>query len=251
MSRSIPPVFLLVDISNTFTKVAFSSGKTVGRVIRIPTAELTAASFRKALGKRAVSRAVISSVVPAKNPVIESSLPCPICWVGSRVQLGVKMDYPKPETLGADRLANVAGCVAIYGAPAIVVDLGTAITFDVISATGTYLGGIIAPGLKALADYLPERTALLPKIAIKEPRRAVGKSTAEAMLAGSVFGYRGLVREILSQLRREAFPRRIPLVVATGGDADLASGDEPLFDVIDPTLTMEGLRIIGLLNRIP
>jgi len=216
--------------------------------MRIPTAELTQASLRDVLGSRAARAAVVASVVPDKNTTISAVLNCPICWVGFKNRLGVTIDYPRPETLGADRLANVAACVALHGAPAIVMDFGTATTFDVISAKKIYLGGVIAPGLKAMTEYLSARTALLPQIELKEPTRTVGKSTVEAMLAGAMHGYRGMVREIIGQISRETFPRSSPRLIATGGDAPMIAKKFPIFHTIDPRLTLEGLRIIGMLN---
>ncbi len=240
--------YVLVDVSNSFTKIVFSSRDRLGRVQRIPTKELSPASLGKVLRGKKVGHAVVASVVPAKNAVLEKMLPGPVCWVSAKVSLGVGIDYPKAETIGADRLANAAAVLALYGAPAIVVDFGTAVTFDVVSAQGNYVGGVIAPGLSAMTDYLHDRTALLPKVKLIEPRRAIGRSTEEAMRAGAVHGYRGLIREILLQIKREIAPRRPPVVVATGGDARLIAGQTSLFSAVSPMLTLEGLRLIGNLN---
>ena len=137
---------------------------------------------------------------------------------------------PTPKSIGADRLANAAAVAALYGCPAIVVDFGTAVTFDIVSARRNYIGGVIAPGLEAMTNFLYQRTALLPKLSLKEPRRAIGRSTIEAMLSGAVFGYRGLVREILARIRAEQFPRRKLHVVATGGYARLIAAQLPEID---------------------
>src|SRR5207247_10885949 len=133
---------------------------------------------------------------------------------------GVGIDYPRPETIGPDRLANSVAVKHHFGAPAIVVDFGTAVTFDVVNREGSYVGGIIAPGLAAMTEYLHEKTALLPKIKIREIKRVIGKSTQEAMLIGAVHGYRGLVRALLQELKRELGVRRLP-VIATGGHGQL------------------------------
>jgi type III pantothenate kinase len=240
--------FVLVDISNSFTKVAFSSRERLGRSFRLPTSELTAASLRRRLGPRKAKHAVVASVVPSRNGVIAKVLPPPVCWVSDKIPLGVGIDYPKPETIGADRLANAAAAVALYGSPAIVVDFGTAVTFDVISPAGTYAGGVIAPGLSAMTDYLHKRTALLPRVTLREPRQAIGRSTAEAMRAGAIYGYRGLVSEILRQLLKEIPSRSQTPLIATGGDAKLIAGSTGLFSAVSPSLTLEGLRLIGCLN---
>src|SRR6202000_664339 len=125
------------------------------------------------------------------------------------------------------------------GAPVVVVDFGTAVTFDVVNAKGNYAGGIIAPGLAAMTDYLHEKTALLPKINIREVKSVVGKSTEEAMLIGAVQGYRGLVRELIGELKRELRAKKLP-VVATGGYAKLIASGLPEISAVEPSLTLEG-----------
>ena len=241
------PVFL-IDISNTFTKVAIARGGRMGRVQRIPTAGLSQGQIRALAPKSAEFDTVAASVVPKKKRVVDSACASGVCWVGPETRLGVGIDYPAPQSIGPDRLANAAGCAAIYGAPAIVVDFGTAVTFDVISADKNYIGGVIAPGLNALSEYLHDRTALLPLIRLREPLGAVGRSTEEAMLSGAVHGYRGLVAEILRQIKHEAFPRKRPKIVATGGDADLIAAGLPVFDAVDPLLTLRGLLVIAKMN---
>jgi type III pantothenate kinase len=168
--------------------------------------------------------------------------------VGHKLKLGTGIVYPQPASIGADRLANAAAVRTLYGAPAIVVDFGTAVTFDIISVQGDYIGGVIAPGLDAMTHYLYERTALLPRIRLSEPVSAIGKSTQGAMLAGTVYGYRGLVREILEEIRKELAEKRKLHVVATGGYAELIAARMPEIEVVHPNLTLEGLRIIGDLN---
>ena len=169
-------------------------------------------------------------------------------YVGPRVKLGVGIDYPSPQTIGADRLANAAAVAGLYGCPAIVVDFGTAVTFDIVSTERKYIGGVIAPGLEAMTNFLYQRTALLPKLSLREPRRAVGRSTIEAMRAGAIFGYRGLVREIVKQIRAEEFPQEHVHIVATGGYARLVASKLPTIDAVHPNLTLEGLRLAANLN---
>ena len=189
-------------------------------------------------------------MVPKKNSAISKAAhnKAQVLWLNSKLKLGVTIDYPKPESIGADRLANVAAVAELYGWPAIVVDFGTAVTFDVVSGERTYIGGVIAPGLEAMTDFLYQNTALLPKLSLKEPRSAVGKSTVEAMRSGAIFGYRGLVREILARIKAEQFSRRKVAVIATGGYARLLASRVPEVAVVHPHLTLEGLRIVGNLN---
>jgi len=129
-----------------------------------------------------------------------------------------------------------------------VVDFGTAVTFDIVSAEQKYIGGVIAPGLEAMTNFLYQRTALLPKISLREPRRTIGRSTREAMRAGAVLGYRGLIGEIIGRIKAERFAKRKVHVVATGGYAGLIAAKLPEIDVVRADLTLEGLRIIANLN---
>jgi type III pantothenate kinase len=244
------PVFLLIDISNSFTKFASASPDALRRIRRLPTPALTQRDFARMA--RPGQKIVLSSVVPEKARLALRAFAPHVArgdllTVSSRVNLGAGIDYPRPSTIGADRLANAAAVHQLYGAPAVVVDFGTAVTFDIISPKGEYIGGVIAPGLEVMSDYLFQRTALLPRIRPSEPASAIGRSTRAAMLAGAVYGYRGLVREILRQIRTQLGVRRLH-VVATGGYATLISARLPEIKVVHPNLTLEGLRIIGNLN---
>lgn len=248
MPRAID--YLLMDVSNSFTKVAFSSSKRMQRPSRIPTERLTSKSLVALLAGRSVRTIVVCSVVPAKNREIKRAAgAAKIIWLNARIRLGVGIDYPTPSTIGADRLANAAAVAVLHGAPAIVVDFGTAVTFDIVAANKTYIGGVIAPGLESMTNFLYQRTALLPKLSLREPRRAVGKSTIEAMRAGAIYGYRGLVREIIERIKEQEFGRRQVTVVATGGYARLIARKLPVIDIVDENLTLQGLRIVGNLNR--
>lgn len=241
--------FLLVDNSNSFTKFALSSETRMGAAHRLPTREVSPAKVRELLRGWEFRRVVLCSVVPAKAAVLKRIFRAhPVLEVSSRISLGVGIEYPKPASIGADRLANAAAAAAFYGAPAIVVDFGTAVSFDILAANGNYVGGVIAPGLEAMTDYLHQRTALLPKITLLEPPAAIGKSTRAAMLSGAVYGYRGLIRQILLELRRELGNPRKLSVVATGGYAELIAAALPEIQTVRQDLTLQGLRILGCLN---
>ena len=241
--------YLLVDISNSYTKLAFASVARISAPVRIATSKLSSSVAAGFLRKQRVRKVVVSSVVPKRNHAISKAAgELEVLWVDSTLNLGVRIDYPKPKSIGADRLANAAAVTGLYGFPAIVVDFGTAVTFDIVSDRCAYIGGVIAPGLEAMTTFLYQRTALLPKLSLKEPRRAIGKSTIEAMLSGAVFGYRGLVREILGRIRAEQFRRKKVYIVATGGYAHLIAGHLPEVGVVRPHLTLEGLRIVANLN---
>jgi len=242
--------YLLIDISNSYAKFAFASTTRVSAPARIVTSKLSSSVVVGFLAQRTVRKVVVSSVVPAKNSAISNAAKktANVLCLDWKLKLGVGIDYPQPQSIGADRLANAAAVAELYGFPAIVVDFGTAVTFDIVSERRTYVGGVIAPGLEAMTNFLYQRTALLPRLSLKEPRRAVGKSTIEAMLSGAVFGYRGLVREILARIRAEQFRRKKVYVVATGGYARLIAGRLPEIGVIRPHLTLEGLRLVANLN---
>ena len=241
---------LLIDVSNSFTKIALCHGGRIGRVIRIPTRELRPSdlAFLKA------SRAVIASVVPEVSRMIAASIPCPPVWVDHRIPGGVAVNYPKPSSIGADRLANAVAAVSLGKLPSIVVDFGTAVTFDVIDAKGYYRGGVIAPGLPTAASALHERTALLPLTKITSIRSCVGKNTAEAIRIGLLLGAVGLVRETVTRITAEAFRGKKPYVIATGGDAELVArlsakgGGKPVIDIVDPLLTLRGLAVLAERN---
>ena len=155
----------------------------------------------------------------------------------------LSLDYPKPETIGADRLADAAGAVSRYGAPVLVMDFGTALTAAIVTDDGVWRGGVIAPGFPLMRDYLFERTAKLPRMALGRGRAPkIGRSTEEAMRFGALVGYRGMVREIATTLRRN-FKQDFKLV-ATGGFARWALKDFDLPFVIDPNLTLYGAGLL-------
>jgi type III pantothenate kinase len=241
--------YLLIDISNSFTKLAFASKTALFRSKRVATDQFTASYLGRVLKKRKIGLVVVCSVVPKKNrEVIRAAGATKVLWLNSHSKLGVGIDYPAPRTIGADRLANAAAVAFLYGWPAIVVDFGTAVTFDIISRGKSYIGGVIAPGLEAMTNFLYQRTALLPRLSLKEPRSALGKSTIEAMRSGAIYGYRGLVREIIARIKAEQFPRGRVKVVATGGYARLIAARLPEIHAIHPDLTLEGLRVVANLN---
>ena len=161
----------------------------------------------------------------------------------ARGALPVGLDYPKPETIGADRLADAAGAVSRYGAPVLVMDFGTALTAAVVTKDRVWRGGVIAPGFPLMRDYLFERTAKLPQMRLGSGRAPkIGRSTEEAMRFGAIVGYRGMVREIVAELRRN-FAEDFALV-ATGGFAKWALRDAGLPFTIDPTLTLYGAGLV-------
>jgi len=243
-------MILLFDIGNTNTHLGLADRRRVVRQADIPTAGWldgsAAIRLRKFVGRSMPEGAVLCSVVPRATPLVRKTVR--VFWSLNPLELtprtlrGVGVDYPHPETIGPDRLANAVAARHRFGAPVVVVDFGTAVTFDVINRAGNYTGGIIAPGLAAMTDYLHAKTALLPRIKIREIKTCIGRSTEEAMLIGAVHGYRGLIRELIAELKRELKVNRLP-VVATGGYARLLASKLPEITAVDPLLTLEGLRL--------
>lgn len=241
--------YLLIDISNSFTKIAFATRDRISSPMKVATPKLNSAVFRRLLKQRTVDAVIGCSVVPQRNQLVRSAARgTRLLWVNPQIRLGVGIDYPDPKTIGADRLANAAAVTALYGCPAIVVDFGTAVTFDIVSGNKKYIGGVIAPGLEAMTNFLYQRTALLPKLTLREPRSAIGRSTVEAMRAGAIIGYRGAVREIIGRIKSERFHGRRVHVIATGGYADLIARRLGEIDAVHFNLTLQGLRVIANLN---
>lgn len=240
---------LLIDNSNSRTKFALGDG---GGLIEgwrgvMNTPDVCSESLDGLLAGVPFDAVVIASVVPEKAAAMTSHFEkkrIPLHLLSHQSPLGLAIDYPHPAQVGADRLANAVGVVARHGAPAIVIDFGTAVTFDAISATAAYCGGVIAPGLGAMSGYLTRHTALLPEVELAEPVSAIGKSTSEAMRVGAVTGYRGLVREILTAMRKEIDGK--PHIIATGGDAALITGAMAEIDCCDPEITLDGIRRVGM-----
>jgi type III pantothenate kinase len=246
---------VVIDVGNTSTAIGLSCGNRILKRDRIATSIREPAQLRAKMSRLAGSVTpdgiVLSSVVPAVNELWKQV--CRKLWRGAelvtvnhRCNLGIPITYPKPATIGADRLANACEAAHRYGTPVIVADFGTAVTFDIVSRTKGYIGGIIAPGLSLMFSYLSEKTALLPRVQPGPVRHFVGKSTVEAMRLGAVWGYRGLVREILKELTSRIGEKNVKLC-ATGGYAEWVLRGSGIRMPVDPDLTLRGLgRIFGL-----
>jgi type III pantothenate kinase len=241
---------ILVDAGNTTCSVAVANGVRLLRKGFVLTASATPQSaancLLKASGNRPFDGAVLCSVVPAVNTLWMKALGSvsrtPPLRVTCKLDFGMPIRYPKPATIGVDRLVNASAAKTRFGAPVVALDFGTALTCDVVSRDGAFIGGIIAPGLRLLLDYLHDRTALLPKVAFAPVRGMIGRSTEEAMRIGAWAGYRGLVCELMAGLKNEL--GRDTRFCATGGDAvGLKSALGPACPVV-PDLTFEGMRLV-------
>lgn len=238
---------LLIDIGNGRTKFGFADRDRIVDHLDCPTSDISPDTIASLVAGWSFDQSVLCSVVPDAVPAFREALSTPPIELQHHTLMGIGIRYPKPETIGPDRLANAVALAHLHGAPGIVIDFGTAVTFDILSADKHYIGGVIAPGLRLMTDYLHERTALLPQVSLKEPEQAIGQSTTEAILSGAAIGYRGMVRGILDALRKE-LPQGPVHIVATGGDASwIISGlDETI--IVDSDLTLHGLRLVGNLH---
>jgi type III pantothenate kinase len=244
-------MILLLDIGNTHTHAGIARGKRITPHDIFPTKDWQGIRAKKWLqqfiGKHAVSTTTLCSVVPAATRAARTVLR----ELGLKTDVithrncGLETDYPKPSTIGPDRRANARAGIEYFGAPVVIIDFGTAVTFDIVDAQGRYIGGIIAPGLSAMTDYLHEKTALLPRIEIRDANTAIGKSTEQAMRIGAVHGYRGLINGLIGELRRELKVRKLP-VIATGGASKIIARQCPEINAVRPLLTLEGLRLASV-----
>jgi type III pantothenate kinase len=167
--------------------------------------------------------------------------------VGAGVKTGVRIRMDNPKEVGADRIVNAAAAHHLYGGPVIIADFGTATTFDTASREGDYLGGAIAPGIVTAAEGLFTQAAMLPRVELTRPKHAIGTNTTSAMQSGIIFGYVGLVEGIVARIQQELGEKA--KVVATGGYAELIAKETKVIDVVNPDLTLMGLRLIYLMNK--
>lgn len=201
-----------------------------------------------------IDAVMISSVVPplmyTLQAVSKKYFKCDPYIVGPGIKTGMNIKYDNPKEVGADRIVNAVAAYEQYGGPIIVVDFGTAITFCAVSKSGEYLGGAIAPGIKISSEALFMRTAKLPKVEIVKPDRVICKNTVNSIQAGLIYGYVGLVDNIIAKMKEELREEgEVKTVVATGGLASLISSESKYINRIDKLLTLEGLRIIYDRNK--
>lgn len=240
---------IAVDVGNTSTAVGLWSNGRVSRVSHVDGDRAAAFSAVEALCTHGAERLAYVSVVPRADAAwrnFAKRLGLPLVRVDHErfgTASGLTLDYPRPETIGADRLADAAAAVNRYGAPVIVCDFGTAFTAAAVTRDRVWRGGVIAPGFPLMRDYLYERTAKLPRMKLGGRCPKIGRSTEEAMRFGALVGYRGMVREIVTTLARN-FKTDFRLV-ATGGFAKWVLSDSGLPFTIDQTLTLHGAGLLA------
>ncbi len=254
-------MLLVVDIGNTTTQIGAYEGEELRGSWRLSTRPaltsdeawllVTALLQSAGLSADGIEGVAVSSVVPALTPAFEKisrdRFAVVPFIVGPGVDTGMEILYFDPHQVGADRIANSVAAFSKYGGPVIVADFGTAITFDVVSGKGEYLGGVIAPGVSTGSKELSRRTAKLPRVDLGQPGRTIGTSTEEAIRSGVFWGAIGGVREIIERIKEEL--KEDILVVATGGDLNSLKDHLDMVNKVDQDLTLEGLRILYERNR--
>ena len=253
-------MLLAVDVGNTNVTIALFDGERLVADWRVTsyrerTADEMAVELRQLFDLRGIDLAVvtgvvIASVVPTINPaLVEASrryLKCEPVMVGPGVKTSVKVRYENPRDVGADRIANALAAYTKYGGPIVVIDFGTAVTYDAINADGDYLGGAIAPGIEISLDALVSHTAMLRRVEPVAPDAVIGRNTITSIQSGLVWGFvaqvEGMVKRMVDELGGKA------KVIATGGQAPLVAELTHVIEATDPLLTLEGLRLIYAQN---
>lgn len=253
-------MLLAIDAGNTNVALGLYDGDRLAADWRIATrlertadefgVELTQLFALRGLELSAVTGVVIASVVPSLNPALTGAvaryLGLEPVMVGPGVKTGVRIRYENPKDVGADRIANALAAFRRYGGPVLVIDFGTAVTYDAISKEGDYLGGAIAPGVQISLDALVAHTARLYRVEPVAPPEVIGRTTVAAIQSGLIWGFvaqvEGMVRRMVSELGGSA------RVIATGGQAEIVAALTDVIETVDPMLTLEGLRLIHQQN---
>lgn len=239
-------MLLAIDIGNTNINFGVFSGTKIIKRFSIPTKAYRTKAIKNKLARFNIDNIIICSVVSKVTKVLAKDLRKisgkRTYIIGKDIKVTIKNLYRKPQQVGQDRLVNAYAAVMLYGAPLIVVDFGTAITFDIISKDKEYLGGMILPGLEISLDTLFQRTALLPKIKLERPKEFIGKDTKNSMLSGVVYGFAALTDDLAKRIKNKI--GKSAKVIGTGGNIGLIGKYCKRIDKVDKDLTLKGLNLI-------
>ena len=245
-------MLLAVDIGNTNITIGMFRGAKIIKRVRLETStgksflkrKLVSAISRRCLDRRGIEAAVISSVVPAASKImlslLRSDLKIKAFLLGKDIIIPIKNLYKDPKQVGQDRLVNAYACLKLYRAPAVIIDFGTATTFDIIDKNGAYCGGLITPGAEITINALAEKTALLPKIELKKPKDLIGKETVDSIRSGIFYGISSMCDGIIDKIEK-VVGKRI-FVLATGGLASTIKPFSKCIDLVNIDLTLQGIR---------
>lgn len=236
-----------IDIGNTNISAAiFDNGKIIGRFKVASRKAAEIAFLVRKLRQAGVKHLVICSVVPALTRILKKRLEAGLrvepVIIGKDIVVPIKNRYRYPSQVGQDRLVNAYAGLRLYRAPLVVIDSGTAITFDIVSAKGEYIGGMILPGLQISLEALNQRTALLPRIKLERPREFIGRDTVNSMRSGMFYGFSGLFDALSEKIKKKLGAGT--LVIGTGGNINDLSRYCRCFDAVEPDLTVKGLNLI-------
>ena len=254
-------MLLAIDIGNTETTVGVFEGEQKKTTFQMTTsihrtADETAVLLISILKSRGlevsdIREVTLCSVVPPLTVIFDNMIKryfdiTPLI-VAAGVKTGIRICMDNPKEVGADRIVDAVAAHHLYGGPLIIVDMGTATTFEIVSKNGDYLGGAIAPGMLSSAEALFQRAAMLPRIELTPPNKVIGTNTIDAMKSGVVYGYVGLVESMVQRMQKELGGK--VKVIATGGFANLIAGETGVIDEVNTDLTLIGLRLIYRMNR--
>lgn len=241
-------MILTIDVGNSKTVFGLFEGKRLKKTWRAPSEERALVPQIRRF-PRNLEGVIVSSVVPRLNKTIKRCRAPSVIFVTTKLKMPVRIRVKNPHSVGADRIVNAVGAYTKWGRkgshaglPLLIIDLGTATTFDVVTSRGDFLGGAIAPGLKIVNEALAEKCAQLPLVPLGRPKKVIGQTTAEAIRSGVFLGYLSLVEGMIARFKKKLGPRL--RVIATGGLSRLIAKDCKQIEKIDPFLTLKGLRIL-------